>query len=196
MARRSDHSREELKEMALNTAIEVIENEGLASLSVRSITKKIGYTVGTLYQLFKNLDDVVLHVNAQTLDELYLHIEKASLQERPIYRMAKCYIEYSRNYFHRWNALFTHRLPDGEALPDWYQEKVSRIFQVIEQAVEKESLASGQENTERTARILWAGLHGICSLSITGKLDTVGAESADVLAHHFINSFMAGLDKA
>ena len=51
----------------------------------------------------------------------------------------------------------------------------------------------GAANAERAAKVLWAGLHGICSLSITGKLDTVGADSAQVLAKSFITNYVRGL---
>ena len=70
MARRSEHSREQLTEMILNAAQQIVINDGFAGLSARKIATDIGYTVGTLYIVFDNLDDIILHINARTLDEM------------------------------------------------------------------------------------------------------------------------------
>ena len=71
MARRSDHSREEIKEMALVAAEKMILANGKDGLSARKVAQEIGYTVGTLYLVFKNLDELILHVNGRTLDRLF-----------------------------------------------------------------------------------------------------------------------------
>ena len=57
MARRSDHSREELYELALEKAGEIAEKEGLRGLTARGVAREIGYTIGTLYNIFEDLDD-------------------------------------------------------------------------------------------------------------------------------------------
>ena len=71
MARRADHTREELHRMALDAAREIVDAEGLRGIKARKIMDKIGYTVGTLYQLFDDLDDLIVHMNTETLDALY-----------------------------------------------------------------------------------------------------------------------------
>ena len=54
MARRSDHTREEIREMALVATEQIVSVAGFSALSARKIAKKIGYTVGSLYLLFDN----------------------------------------------------------------------------------------------------------------------------------------------
>lgn len=71
MARRSDHSREEIRAMALAAAQQIVTEQGFAALNARKIASAIGYTVGTLYLVFKNLDDLFLQLNARTLDDLH-----------------------------------------------------------------------------------------------------------------------------
>ena len=44
--------------MAMAAAREIAEKEGLRGLTARRIAREIGYTVGTLYNLFDNLDDL------------------------------------------------------------------------------------------------------------------------------------------
>lgn len=192
MARRSDHTREELKTLALTSAREIVDTEGLHGLTVRSITNRMGYTVGTLYQLFRNLDDVVLHINAMTLDEMLEHITTASSKKNTLVAMACAYIDFSKTHFRRWSLLFEHRLPENTPMPDWYKEKISHIFNQIEKAIIAETVCSRQ-TASRAAHILWAALHGICTLSLSNKLDIGGPTSAEKLAELFLKNFLTGL---
>ena len=61
MARRSDHSREQLADMAVAAATALAERDGLRGVTARGVAREIGYTVGTLYNVFDNLDDVLRH---------------------------------------------------------------------------------------------------------------------------------------
>ncbi len=74
MARRSDHSREEIKELALNATEEIVAEAGFQALSARKVASAIGYTVGTIYLVFKNLDDLIMQVNARTLETLFKEV--------------------------------------------------------------------------------------------------------------------------
>ena len=75
MARRSDHTREELKELAIAAGQKVISDEGFCKFSARKVAKEMGYTVGTLYNIFGDYNDIVLHINFATLDDMReLHI--------------------------------------------------------------------------------------------------------------------------
>ena len=68
MARRKDHSHEQLHTMATDAARELAEEEGLRGITARRIADKIGYSAGTLYNVFENLDDLIVHLNGSTLD--------------------------------------------------------------------------------------------------------------------------------
>ena len=70
MVRRSIHSPEQLRELVIQSAREIIVKEGLSRLSAREIARKIGYSPGTLYNLFDNLNELLLQVQARTLDAL------------------------------------------------------------------------------------------------------------------------------
>jgi len=70
MARRSDHTREELKNLILSSASRIIENEGYSALTVRKIATDIGYTPGTLYNVFQSMDGLTLALNAERVERL------------------------------------------------------------------------------------------------------------------------------
>lgn len=44
MARRSDHSKEELKNLITQTAREIVQKDGFTALTARNLAQTIGYT--------------------------------------------------------------------------------------------------------------------------------------------------------
>jgi len=195
MARGPNIDREKMKEAIVEQAGYIIGEEGLQGLSIRKISGRIGCSVGTIYNIFRNLDEVILSVNGLTLDDLHSQLESvvAGVVEPKIgvQRLAQKYIEFSRDNLHLWNTLFDHRLPAGTPLPGWLQYKIDKPFLLVGKTLAP--LFTNNEERERTARILWAGLHGICSLSLSGKLKTVKADTASVLAASFIDTYLAGV---
>jgi AcrR family transcriptional regulator len=196
MARRSDHTREALTEIAVAAGQKILSNEGMAGLSARKVAKEIGYTVGTIYNVFGSHHALMLHINAVTLDDLYAAMAEQTQKGQPskqvIKKLAKAYITFATEHDHRWTALFEHTLPRDAELPDWYADKIQRLFQLVE--VPLLSLFKGDKRkTERAARVVWASIHGICHLGMRGKLDTVKAESIQVLTNNLIDTYLQGI---
>lgn len=196
MARRSDHTREELIELAIVSGQKVIANEGFGGFSARKVAKEMGYTVGTLYNVFGGYDGIVLHINSATLDDLanYLsdHLEVTDLCADAIKNLAALYIRFAAENYNRWSALFEFNLPQHTPLPEWYSDKIKRLFSLVEAPL-LPLLGGDKKEAERAAKILWASIHGICQLGLTSKLDTVGAESVEVLANTLVDTFIRGL---
>ena len=62
--------------MALESARAIVVEEGISALSGRKVTARMGYSIGTLYQIFDGMDDLVERMNARTLEALYNQCEK------------------------------------------------------------------------------------------------------------------------
>jgi len=196
MARRSDHSREELKELAIQAGLKIIKNEGFKNFSARKVAAGIGYTIGTLYHIFGTYDDFVLHLNARTLDTWYSAMEEALQAHKkgsPIHAMATFYIRYSKEHYNEWVALFEYHVEEDKIVPDWYLAKMARFFVLIEKLL-LPIAKNNRKKARRAAQILWAGIHGISILSLSGKLDLVGAESSEILASSFVDSYLSGIN--
>ena len=83
MARRSDHSREQLRRLALDSARQITAEEGLRGLKARRVAREIGYTIGTIYNVFEDLDDLIVQMNAETLGALYAACSQVDLDGGP-----------------------------------------------------------------------------------------------------------------
>lgn len=195
MARRNDHSREELKHMAIMAAQNIIAHEGFAQFSARRVAREIGYTIGTIYNIFGNHDEFILHINARTLDDLTRFITEQQKQgldsHGQIRHLALCYVEFATTHSARWNILFEHKLPEGTELPAWYAQKIAHLFALVETPLF--ALIHNHDTAKSAARTLWASIHGICALGLNGKLDMAGETPVHSLVNGLIDTYLKGL---
>jgi len=200
MARRSDHSREEIQAMAIEAAIEVLSTEGPGSLSTRKVAKAIGYTVGTLYLVFKNIDELILQVNAATLDDLQSGIVAVSQDQldpvSTLKAMAVAYLHYAQDNFARWSLLFTWRLPEGEPVPEWFDAKVVGVFDKVKEPLQQIRPDADEQAYLQATREIWSGVHGACDLGLNGKLSFGGEFKADTLIESLVENYLVGFAKA
>lgn len=184
--------------MILHAAQEIIEKEGLSGLSARAIARRIDYSPGTLYNMFENLDDLVLHVEARILDELDARLAGLSVDGNPLRSaqlLAESYLEFTRDRPRLWNLLFEHHLPSGSPIPQWYQQKLDKLLGRVENAIAPLFGPADLPSLKRSARVLWAGVHGITSLATSDKLSTITSETAQVLVQDLVTSYVVGLER-
>lgn len=195
MGRRNDHTRKDIKQMAIDAGLEIIEQNGFLGLSTRKVASKIGYSVGTLYNVFENLDDLIFHINALTLKELYYYVEENLNSEQGVEAIKKIgggYIDYSIESSNKWSALFEYqRLPESE-VPDWYLEKVNKLLTLPEKYLVR-MFGGDEETAKKVSRILWGGVHGICSLGRTHRLGGDDGELLKAMAYSLIENYLKGI---
>jgi AcrR family transcriptional regulator len=197
MGRRSSHTPQELRELILDAAQDLIDDKGLAGLSAREIARTIKYSPGTIYNMFTNLDDVVLNVEGRVLDALDKRLSEVpgsgANPDARIVEIAHVYLNFTREKPRLWNLLFEHHLPAGTELPDWYQKKLEGLMAHVERAVASHFPPGREADRQRTARVLWAGVHGITSLSTADKLSVVTTETAGRLVDDLVGTYLRGL---
>lgn len=196
MARRSDHNRDELYDMALSAAGLIVRQDGFHSLTARNVAERIGYSVGTLYNIFKNLDDLILHLNGQTLTVLGEKLGAVAISGKPeadVNAMLHVYLGFVEDQRPLWEMLFLHRLPAGQKAPDWYYGKVATVLGPLEEALAPIFLLDQRGEARQAARVLWASLHGIQTLALDGKLDLVSGDSVRALAESLVDNYLTGL---
>lgn len=196
MARRSDFSREQLYELAIAAALQIIEADGFRALTARSVAKIIGYSPGTLYNLFENLDDLILHVNARTLERLHERLQSVSLSgdvDTDISELLDGYLSFINDNLALWHMLLNHAFPDGHEMPDWYDFKIDALLWLVEAALSPLFDEADDKGPANAARVLWAGLHGITALSETGKLRLVTRLTVREMAYSLVVNYIAGI---
>ncbi len=196
MGRRSSHTAEELRELILEASTSLIGEGGLASLSAREVARRIGYSPGTLYNVFENLDDLVLTIEGRLIDRLAAELDQVPQGGPPADRvlaLGRSYLRFTAANPKLWNLLFEHHLPPGREIPAWYQQKLDGLMKRVEDAVEPLMTGAHPEDVKRSASVLWAGVHGITSLATADKLSIVNSDGAAPLVDLLIATYLSGL---
>lgn len=194
MARRNDHTPDELRAMALAAAREIASAEGLRGLAVRRVAEKIGYAPGTLYNLFDSLDALILALNSETLARLGTELAKAAGGEAAGRGAAlvDAYFDFVERQPLLWSVIFEHRMPGEGALPDWYSEGLSVLIDGTVAALDP-VLGDWPEEDRRAAVVgMWAALHGLSMLAVSGKLALVSDTPPRSLGHLVVRRVIGG----
>ena len=193
MGRRNDHSREEIRQMALDAGTELLQQQGVAAVSARKVASRINYTVGTLYLVFENLDDLLLQINLRTLELMYDRLHQCvDARQSPLdqlRKMAHVYLDFARENENRWRLVYERESRLRNDTYEQYLEVSMAILALVEQQLSRHA-SFGQEELQKQARALWGGVHGICMLSLSGKLlhqDVPVEEILDLLINQFIH---------
>ena len=193
MARRSEHTQEQIKEMVLNAAENIVIENGFNALTVRKVALEIGYTVGSIYMVFTNMDDLIMHVKGRALDELADELQRDKAfdsVEMHIQDLAERYLDFAHRNFNRWRMIF-EAINDAPA-PDWYLHKVRDLFLIVETLFRQLRPELSEEEARLAARALWGGVHGVCVLSLNGSLGRSGADNAQATVNLLVRNFIRG----
>jgi len=194
MGRRNEHSREELKALALRTAGDIVAESGAAALSMREVARRIGYTVGALYIVFENLDDLIVHLNEQTIIELRTALERirgrTNQPAQNLRLLVAAYLGFALLHTARWRLVFEHRLPEGQKGPPTYAGHTAAIFALVSARLQEAGIARDAATSAELATTLWSGAHGICMLAVTGKLQVATQASVQRLLDVLLDKFL------
>ena len=197
MGRRSDHSREELQSLILEATLDLVKEHGAEKVTARQIAQAIGYTPGTLYSVFINLQDIFLHVNELGLSTLFEQCAKAmSTQAEPfaaIRSMGIAYLEFATKNTHQFDLMFARADSPSEEAPAAIQTRIRSMFDLIEEQLKILNPDATTAQVKLGARALWSGVHGTATLRLSDQLylDSSSSDSdvVDMLVNNFLSSW-------
>jgi AcrR family transcriptional regulator len=208
MARRKDHSPEELEALVIGSVLEYLKTQSANTLSLRQIAKRVGYSPGTLINLFGSYAHLLLAVNACTLDQISQRLEeklataKSMDSQQQLLLFAQEYLAFAQQHTYQWRLLFEHRL--DEEVPDWQQNRINQLFHLIELRLSQLSPLAKPNELQQASRTIWASVHGICMLEVDNKifapanvdgLSISGAGMIDSLIKHYLTSWKIACDE-
>ncbi len=197
MARRSEHTSEQLKEMILQVAVTLVAEEGLAALTVRRVAVNIGYTVGSIYMVFANMNDLIMHVKARTLEQLTLQLQQANTAasvDQQVRQLAFTYLTFARQHYNCWQTIFNNL--DDKSIPVWYQQKLDAMLAPVELACKPLFPGQSDQQIQYAVKALWSGLHGVCLAALNGSFGNDGVENARRSVALLVDNFIRGWQQA
>jgi AcrR family transcriptional regulator len=187
--------RENLKDSLIAAAERTIVSQGLRALRARALADEVGCALGAIYNVFADLDGLVLAVNSRTLAALERELVAAGraggdaghagdagpgpageVRDHAIARLVSlgaAYLDFAAANTMRWRAVFDHHMPDGRPIPEWYVEEQRRLFDHVEQPLRDLQPAAPAPRRALLARSLFSAVHGIVVLGLEEKLHVV-----------------------
>jgi AcrR family transcriptional regulator len=193
MGRRSDHSRPELREMIIAEGHRQMSEVGFARFSAREVAKRIGYSIGTIYNVFGSYDQLILAINGRTLD-YWLAYLKARLEGTITDRLRTAidaYFKFAISNRHAWAALYDFRLPENELMPEYYQRKVADITEIVVREIADALPPQHGAKAPALARSLLATVHGHCFFTLNGTFRLLGEADPLEAALNRVNDALA-----
>jgi AcrR family transcriptional regulator len=183
-----------MAELVVSAAEEIAEREGLAGVTMRRLAAAVGYAPNSIYHSVGDMDEVVLRLNARTLDRLCRSLKRRlpadASPEKAVEAMVEGYMAFVRRHHGLWSVLVEYGRKAKGPFPDWYQAVLARPLSLVDEVLKPFFPDAGDRR--RSVAILWAALHGIASLSLSGKLGVVTPEDALPLGRLVVARYLAG----
>jgi len=206
-----EHS--EVREKLVGVTLDLMDAGGLEEVKARLVADRSGVSVGTIYNLFGNVDGLVraacshifTELNALALREaarigaeMGAAIAAGVLTDTPKARtrylllgLSDVYITFIAANASRWNGLLTfnrsHPVPaaDGD-----YQAQQNALIGIIGQCLEQAPF--GEEARALAARTLWSAVHGIVTMNYVGQIQAAARERTWAQIEMLVGYFVEG----
>ena len=196
MARRNDHTSQQLSDKIIASAIEFLQHQPIRDLSLRALAKSVGYSAGTLINLFRNYNLLLLAVSGYTLDQIHQQLNddvtKANKDNASqlIVSLALEYLQFASDHPSQWRQVFEHKLDSGLEINLIHQHKIDRLFCKVEPLLKQLAPQAIELDIIKASRTLWASVHGICLMSIEDKLFMPTQVTSEALIESLINHYL------
>lgn len=185
MAGKVAERRKILRDDLIAIAEATIAQNGLTSLRARDLATQAGCAVGAIYNVFGDLSELVLAVNARTFHALGAQVA-AALADAPqnptdeLIVMAQAYHHFAAAHHNLWRALFDLERAEGEVAPDWYLAEMGQLFSYIHDPLSALNPDMTGEDLILLTKALFSSVHGIVLLGLDDA--SAGVQSDNINA--------------
>ena len=196
MARRSDHSRDELAALVVQAARKIVIEEGAEAVTMRKMGAMVGYAPGSIYNAVGDLDAVHREVNALTLRDMAEQLEGVLAAHQPgkiecALAIAEHYVEFVTRNPRLWAALLARPPLPGEPVPDSYAAPRARLIEIV--AIAIAPLFTEAAERQRAVVALWAALQGVAALASGGNYQFIARDlSPKDIARSIVRRYLTG----
>lgn len=197
MPKKIMESREQLRTAMIDAAERIITEDGAGALTARRLASDLGIAVGTTYNVFRQMDDLIGEVNSRTIAKITGVISAVDTTEHKgvelLMAYADAYIGFVTSNENTWAALFVGDIdPESESHKRNLSQTL-RLFGFIEEALRAVSPQTDQHDIEASARALWAAVHGMLSLMAHGRHTILGLGNVREAIQILITNHVAGM---
>ena len=185
-----------LRARLVEAAEAVIDAHGLDALRARALAEAAGCAVGAIYQVYPDLDALILEVNGRTLDAVGAALLATRPRKKPanqLLGLADAYLDYAVAHRKRWAAVFQHRGAEGQPLTSAFAARQAALFQHVERPLAQLRPGLPAEACALLARTVFAAVHGMVALGLDGTVQPMELAALRGQVRLVVEALAAGL---
>jgi len=160
------------KEKIMKKAVEVINAEGFENFNMRKLGKHLGIAAKTIYNYYKNKDELYLTILAYGFKELFDQCQKAlnnlSNPFDKLEAMGRVYIDFGLTQSNYYNLMFTWNVPKYNDFANTPFENLARIelntslaiFKLFIDVIREARAGLSEEDAQFFVIYFWSLVHG------------------------------------
>lgn len=167
--------------------------KGAEFLTARKLSETSGYSIGTIYNQFANMDEYILEQNIQTLEELYKQF-CLYIPEKNAYVNLNRYLEIFTNFVlshqNLWFLLFNFHLQgERKATSFKYNKLIFQIISIWQKEFERTFKKLTKAEIKVSLQTLWLSLFSLSSFLTHAQNKLEQKKICQIL----LNTYLAGL---
>lgn len=191
------NTKDNIHNILITKGRELVRQKGARFLTARKLSEATGYSVGTIYNQFGNMDRYVIEQNMMTLDELYHTLNKIMPDTNPyknLNRYVDAFAAFVLNKPHLWFLLFNFHIQSGYAdFPQEYLRKLLKITNLWRKEFNAvfEKLSAAERKV--SLQVLWLSMFSLSSFLTLNGLDKMSRVNKKNVCKLLLNTYLAGL---
>lgn len=188
LSERRIRERLDTRQSILATARELFLMKGFEATTIRNIAEKIEYSPSTIYQHFKDKNEIFYTIHSEAFAELVRYLNASEMHKNPmdqLIALGQIYIQFALENPELYDLMFIMEAPIDflNYLEDanWIEGKMafdylkSVIANCIQQGLIKET------DLESLSYLIWSTVHGLVTISIRKRGLKIGLSDPDTI---------------
>ena len=194
MSGKVQKKRDELRKSLIDIAERRIRSGGIEQIKARELAKDAGCAVGAIYNVFGDLNDLILAVNGRTFKRLGSHIleavnaEPEASPQDTLVTMGHAYLDFATTNTNAWQTLFDIEMSTEQEVPEWYLMELEQLLVLIARPLTRLFPDLPQEDIMLMTRALFSSIHGIVLLGLQKRISAVPTEHLEKMISLILNN--------
>ena len=183
----------DLREACVAEAMAIIATDGVESLSLRDVARRLGVSHQAPYKHFPSRDHILAEIVTRAYADFARHLDQHAKSDDPdldMAQMGRAYLEYANGHPLEYRLMFGTPLPPAHDHPEMMRE-AKHAFGLLCDALRRRA-TDGQhirsdDEIVLDALFVWSGLHGLASITSSSAIASLG------IADHLLQASSARL---
>lgn len=189
-------NKEDIQENLIEIGRNIVKEKGPDFLTARKLSEASGYSVGTIYNQFGNMDNFILIQNYLTLDVLYHNFlkVKANNPYEKLNEYVRIFTEFVSQNKSLWHMFFNFHLNcTNRSFSVTYLRRVSTMVLLIEKNFKEMFSDIDVKKRHAFIEVLWVSLFSLSSLLTTSAIETYSKTDPTKICKLLLNTYLAGV---